>query len=195
MNNAERRIGQAAGGSSNSAFSPGEHLLSIINALLQWLGHLIRICIKARLWVILFPADRLREHTQNAPIYVRMASSLPIPAPPRTPTPPPDEQQSYQPADQLFNPNALSPMAPISAIEHTRESSMNPSSPMSPTFPSASSDGQANVKTDDPNPFNFQPTVLAKSPVVKSVGYYSLVPGKLLLTNTAEHWSATWSQV
>jgi hypothetical protein len=34
------------------------------------------------------------------------------------------------------------------------------------------------VKTDDPNPFNFQPTVLAKSPVTKSVGFCSLVPGK-----------------
>ena len=51
-----------------------------------------------------------------------MASSMPLPIPPRTPTPPPDEEGDNKPIglgfeDQLspanlgFNPNALSPMS------------------------------------------------------------------------------------
>ncbi|KAH8704069.1 cation efflux family protein family [Talaromyces proteolyticus] len=100
-----------------------------------------------------------------------MASSLPIPEPPRTPTPPPEDQDFNAPAHQLFNPDALSPMHNRTQLERSGGNTMNssqPASPMSPTFGSASGDGNNGNASLDPGPFNFQPTVLAKTPVAKS---------------------------
>ncbi|KAL1988955.1 hypothetical protein VTN96DRAFT_6944 [Rasamsonia emersonii] len=102
-----------------------------------------------------------------------MASSLPIPQPPRTPTPPPDDSPVLDnaPSEPSFDPNSLSPMvdrmSPAAGSPET--GGMNP--PKSPTFGSTSGDSPASGSSSgngEPNPFNFQPTVLAKGPVLKS---------------------------
>ncbi|PCG94011.1 Cation efflux protein [Penicillium occitanis (nom. inval.)] len=99
------------------------------------------------------------------------SSSLPIPLPPQTPSPPPDnpDQRSLAPEPQ-YDPNALSPMHGIMQNERLKEdiANMGPTSPTSPSFGSFSSHGSNANAGSDPNPFNFQPMALAKSPVMKS---------------------------
>ena len=48
---------------------------------------------------------------------------------------------------------------------------MGPTSPTSPSFGSFSNHASNTNAGSDPNPFNFQPMALAKSPVMKSVWY------------------------
>ncbi|KAK2745257.1 Endoplasmic reticulum zinc transporter [Myotisia sp. PD_48] len=85
-----------------------------------------------------------------------MVAGLPIPLPPRTPTPPPD------------TPAFLAETAPH--MQATFDSGSL--SPIMDTFPPSVIDGTLNhprsPSQDAPGPFNFQPTVLAKTPVVKS---------------------------
>lgn len=92
-----------------------------------------------------------------------MASKLPIPQPPRTPTPPPDDSPVLIDAGEIpHDPTSLSPRVLQNGPPSGRLFAFDVS-PVSPTFPSSlSSDGTA-------GPFNFQPTTMAKSPVIKSV--------------------------
>ncbi|KAF7862594.1 hypothetical protein EAF04_007467 [Stromatinia cepivora] len=111
-----------------------------------------------------------------------MASSLPIPAPPRTPTPPtpiPQEQGRFAWDDQdgtsrtvhseiLLDPDALSP-----AISNTgRFGSMR--TPMSPpsgfSSPNLQPDGMMSVPPTRgaANPFNFQTQTIKDAPIAKS---------------------------
>ena len=110
-----------------------------------------------------------------------MASTMPIPAPPRTPTPPPDENDPhgntgasgvpYAIADEvLYDPNSLSPADPNArfAPMQINTSSIVPSSAgssvYSPLYPESG-------KSDITNPFNFETTSMAKpGTVIKSVG-------------------------
>lgn len=139
-----------------------------------------------------------------------MASTLPFPilAPPRTPTPPPDDQPpgeqmaglgwegfANSPAQSVFDPQSLSPMDEnfpgrrYGSIASTGGLSSNPLSPMdtnslySPiSMDSAGSQGSA-LMENGKAVFNFQPTALAKSPVTKSVRLFLNVPRKKLKTD------------
>lgn len=116
-----------------------------------------------------------------------MASQMPLPVPPRTPTPPPDDdnhlvglglEDQLSPAKLGFNPNALSPMS--ATFPSDRYATLGPSdslsqratpstvySPTSATFPyTPASAASGTTDTDAPslsgsenvrNPFNFQP--------------------------------------
>lgn len=129
-----------------------------------------------------------------------MASILPIPAPPRTPTPPPEDQ--YQPhGDHIsglglegflnspvtsgFNPNSLSPMDenfPGRRYGSTLAMGPPPPPPLNPLSPTDSNSlyspmslDSAGTQTsmlieDGKGVFQFQPTTLSKSPITKSVG-------------------------
>lgn len=124
-----------------------------------------------------------------------MASSLPVPAPPKTPTPPPEDQQSDQNMAgslgldgflnssvlSVFDPQSLSPMDenfPGKRYGSITTSGGLSSNPLSPTdtnslyspmsIDSAGSQGSA-LMENGKGMFNFQPTTLAKSPVSKSV--------------------------
>lgn len=118
-----------------------------------------------------------------------MAISTPIPAPPRTPTPPPDDGPSamtglgldgigdlLSPTNDGYDPCSLAPMSEnFSASRYGTSPPKASSGPLSPASPNSlygsfSSDGNgANGGPDGKNPFNFQPMSLAKSPVMKSV--------------------------
>ena len=103
---------------------------------------------------------------------------MPVPAPPRTPTPPPDESPPKSglgldgiphgtATEILYDPNSLSPADPnahFGSMSANMVSSANANSVYSPK----SLDGG---KCDISSPFNFQTTTLTKSPVVKSVRY------------------------
>lgn len=134
-----------------------------------------------------------------------MASTLPIPAPPRTPTPPPEDE--YQtaglglegvltsPAKTSFDPNALSPMVenfPVGRYgalgSATASPANNPLSPASTNsvYSSMSLDSAGNPKSgsgeDLRGPFNFQTTTLARSPVARSVRREVQAPSRAQLT-------------
>lgn len=121
-----------------------------------------------------------------------MAFALPIPAPPRTPTPPPEDQPHGEPTmvglglegflnspvKASFDSGSLSPLD--ETFHAARYGSMGPSpnalSPIDPNFvynristDSAASGGSVRME-DGKGVFQFQPTTLAKSPVSKSVG-------------------------
>lgn len=154
-----------------------------------------------------------------------MASSLPfpIPAPPRTPTPPPDDHPpgehmaglglegfSNSPAQSVFDPQSLSPMDEnfpgrrYGSITSTGGLSSNPLSPVdtnslySPmSMDSAGSQGSA-LMENGKGVFNFQPTALAKSPVTKSVRLFLDVPRKIPKADMMpllECWPAERSQI
>ncbi|KAI9838244.1 MAG: Endoplasmic reticulum zinc transporter [Sclerophora amabilis] len=119
-----------------------------------------------------------------------MASNFPMPLPPRTPTPPPEDehnlqltglglsgfgQSSYQ--NGGFDPNALAPMNEngptnyLSPAKHESESCpLSPASATSPSFGSSDGTGSFHEGQEEVtlNPFNFQTTSLAKSPVTRS---------------------------
>lgn len=119
-----------------------------------------------------------------------MAITNPIPAPPRTPTPPPDDGPSemrglgldgigdlLSPTNDGYDPHALSPMSENFAAGRYGSSppkslSGRPLGPASPNslYSSISADSNGTSGSQDgKNPFNFQPMSLAKSPVMKSV--------------------------
>ncbi|PGH33120.1 hypothetical protein GX50_04104 [[Emmonsia] crescens] len=90
-----------------------------------------------------------------------MADSLPLPIPPRTPTPPSDDDPSSGPEsftvissmESFSGRNTLSPMVNSFAASGTLDSPRN------------SAMGSAE---DMQGPFNFKPMTLAKSPIIKS---------------------------
>ena len=130
-----------------------------------------------------------------------MASHLPIPAPPRTPTPPPEDDHLpgerlsglglegflISPARSTFDPRSLSPMDENFSPGRRYGGSMATnggllsSNPLSPTDTNSlysamsiesspgSHPGNASIENSGKGMFNFQPTVLAQSPVSKSV--------------------------
>ena len=129
-----------------------------------------------------------------------MADSLPVPAPPRTPTPPSDEEYPemsglgldgmgdlVSPMKPTFDPKALSPMNenfPLSRYGSSTSiigSLASPLSPMStnPLYSPMSLDSagslSSNNQEDGKSPFNFKPMSLAKSPVSKSVGNINIL--------------------
>lgn len=117
-----------------------------------------------------------------------MASTLPLPIPPRTPTPPVepelDRQVPIHDADSqatMFDSDALSPMSENFPVRYANlPSSISAISggggPLSPTSPNSlyslgsidSAGSQLGSKADYA-PFKFKTTTLAKSPVSKSV--------------------------
>src|SRR2546423_7204925 len=115
------------------------------------------------------------------------ASLLPIPQPPRTPTPPMDEQESNglgldgvggaTPGRVTYNPQNLSPGRPDSSSSYYAGGFSAPlglsnnDALYSPLTPRNRSDSQSVRSDDGSGPFNFEPAALAKSPVVKSVRY------------------------
>lgn len=113
------------------------------------------------------------------------ASSMPIPRPPGTPTPPMEEAvgrgrgnegiASPTPARVAYNPNNLSPIRPDhpsgcfgGGMSAALSSSTTPSF-YSPLTRSSRRDSQSARSDDGSGPFNFEPTTLAKSPMAKSV--------------------------
>ena len=124
-----------------------------------------------------------------------MSNGFPIPDPPRTPTPPPeDESQTAglglegvmtSPRKVSFDPNALSPMVenfPIGRFGSMASATTSPGNPLSPAstnsiYSPMSVDSAGNPKSmsgeDVKEPFNFQTMTLAKSPVARSVRLYS----------------------
>lgn len=109
----------------------------------------------------------------QAGFFRAMASSLPLPVPPRTPTPPLDEQPPVipEPRSQEYNSSRLSPLVDTFPILRS-PSDMGSQDRLSPTKaafgPSAVEVAAQNASNDD-GPFNFQTVTMAKSPVVKSV--------------------------
>ncbi|EER24866.1 Endoplasmic reticulum zinc transporter [Coccidioides posadasii str. Silveira] len=87
-----------------------------------------------------------------------MASNPSIPVPPRTPTPPSDE------------PATANSVGSSLATPMTASFSRDALSPMVDTFPSGDPawNPQRRASQDISGPFNFKPTALAKTPVVKS---------------------------
>lgn len=125
-----------------------------------------------------------------------MAFNFPIPAPPRTPTPPPEDQYQRNgerisglgldgflnsPAKSSFDPNSLSPMDEnFPARIHGSTNTMGPPSlnSLSPADTNSlyspmsidSAGSQTSLMVEDSKGvFQFQPTTLSKSPITKSV--------------------------
>lgn len=107
-----------------------------------------------------------------------MASGLPLPIPPRTPSPPDDQytaslDQNDGQTDLVYDPNALLPVAGAYDPRFNSITSAMSSSPMSgnmmKTIDGFDIGGMSNHPPNSGNPFNFQTTTLSKSPVIKSV--------------------------
>ncbi|KAI9760096.1 MAG: Endoplasmic reticulum zinc transporter [Geoglossum simile] len=109
-----------------------------------------------------------------------MASGLPLPVPPRTPSPPPEDEQTVGlglyggrtiQTDLVYDLNALSPMSGAYTPHFNSmaaAASQKPSgSPMN-ILDSFDIGGTSNRPPSSGNPFNFQTTTLSKSPVMKS---------------------------
>lgn len=103
-----------------------------------------------------------------------MASNMPLPVPPRTPTPPPDDPPSASviPSQELGR-DTLSPLVESFASPRNPSASEDPDrlSPTKASFNLSVDAAQPNGQSDNVSsgPFNFQTTTMAKSPVVKSV--------------------------
>ena len=103
-----------------------------------------------------------------------MASSLPIPVPPRTPTPPPDDSPnpSNQPSGfDAGDHDSLSPLAGNLPAPRSPQDGENRSrlSPQRSSFNLSPSDVAGQNDNASAGPFNFKTATMAKSPVVKSV--------------------------
>ncbi|OXV11096.1 hypothetical protein Egran_01142 [Elaphomyces granulatus] len=97
-----------------------------------------------------------------------MATNLPIPRPPRTPTPPPDDETDI-PSELSYNPNGLFPDTHTGFYPRELANFQGSWSPTRATFNSMSPGYiQTGSSENGTGPFNFKPTVLSKSPVVKS---------------------------
>lgn len=133
-----------------------------------------------------------------------MASSMPIPAPPRTPTPPSDDEPSLtglglhgvrasSPSRVSFDPNALSPLSDTfssryGSLSSTMATPASTFSSRSTTWPHSPRGENNNETPDDPeilgNPFGYQTQTYAAglpSPV-KSVRNYSTSVSVMWLT-------------
>lgn len=117
-----------------------------------------------------------------------MAANLPIPLPPRTPTPPSDDAASNDadpgttPAITSHDPDTLTPLTGTLAVPHSSPDVQTGDflSPTKVSFsPNSLNDGATSPATPEdiasPGPFNFKTTVLAKSPVMKSVSVSSII--------------------
>ena len=142
---------------------------------------------------------------------IAMASNLPLPIPPRTPTPPSDEVRDHY-APQ-FNSGVAVDRDALSPLRDTfpRSVSLDPGNPdrLSPTRSSFGlSPGSADttpIAQDGSNdssaagPFNFNTTVMAKGPVVKSVRSKTFVVSMdailIYLFRALEHWTTSRSQI
>lgn len=142
---------------------------------------------------------------------ISMASNFPLPIPPRTPTPPSDEagdhNAPYSKSGVALDRDALSPLRDT----FPRSVSLDPGNGdrLSPTKSSFSlSPGPSDNVTSAQNgardstaagPFNFNTTVMAKGPVVKSVCSKPFVISvDAILTysfRATEHWTASWPQI
>lgn len=144
-----------------------------------------------------------------------MATTLPIPAPPRTPTPPPEDEfqtaglgldgVTTSPMKSSFDPNALSPMVenfPVGRYGTLGSATPSPVNPLSPAstssiYSSMSIDSAGNPKSgsgeDLQGPFNFQTTTLAKSPVARSVCPHVWALRRTANSATLERWPTTRS--
>jgi hypothetical protein len=106
-----------------------------------------------------------------------MASNLPLPIPPRTPTPPPDDQHTSTLNSGIpISRDSLSPLKASFSKGIMESESRGHLSPTKSSFNLATSPEDAetpiqngSVETTPAGPFNFDTTVMAKSPVVKSV--------------------------
>lgn len=116
-----------------------------------------------------------------------MASNLPLPIPPRTPSPLSDDvmvHSSYAHAGVSIDRDALSPLKesfpPISAaLEPVKSDRLSPTK-ASFSFGTSPPENGTPTQTGlgdsaSAGPFNFNTTVMAKSPVVKSVSLLSLL--------------------
>ena len=144
---------------------------------------------------------------------------MPIPHPPRTPTPPPEEAPSQtaglgldgmadllSPSHIAFDPHALSPMRENFQV-HSFNTPFSPSLstiPLSPSSPntaysstngSSKSSNTGSLLQDDQGPFNFQPMPLAKSPVTKSVGRATDIEDLTIADYSTERGATTWTQI
>lgn len=113
-----------------------------------------------------------------------MASNLPIPIPPRTPTPPPDDPPSTSSqSPRLQDKDSLSPLrdtfpnlrGSLDPSDANRLSPTRAGFNLSPADALQPSDQSDNASA---GPFNFKTTTMAKSPVVKSVSCRLLPPWK-----------------
>lgn len=108
-----------------------------------------------------------------------MASNLPLPVPPRTPTPPADEsahQHAQLNSGVSVDRDSLSPLVESfprsSSLETGTQGRLSPTkssfnlSPL-PDSTTSAQNGSSNMTAA--GPFNFNTTVMAKSPVTKSV--------------------------
>lgn len=110
-----------------------------------------------------------------------MASNLPLPLPPRTPTPPADDEHAPQiNSGILIDRNSLSPLKasfPKGIMNDESRDTLSPTkSSFNPSFNLATSPEYAETPIENGSgepspaePFNFNTTVMAKSPVIKSV--------------------------
>ncbi|KAL3456888.1 cation efflux family protein family [Aspergillus heterothallicus] len=103
-----------------------------------------------------------------------MASNFPLPVPPRTPTPPPDDSPSTSSYPSFaVDRDALSPLVdsfPSSLRNASDLEDRNRLSPTRASFNLSADSAQQNGASDSGSsgPFNFKTTTMAKSPVVKS---------------------------
>ncbi|KAI9801152.1 MAG: hypothetical protein M1825_003426 [Sarcosagium campestre] len=114
-----------------------------------------------------------------------MASNLPLPLPPRTPTPPPEDREALAHGLELHRqPSPFSDSLDVNALSPCKENfaapmSSNPASPEFPLSPSSantlfahgsfdSANGHNGSIFSDAGPFNFQSTPLAKAPMSSS---------------------------
>lgn len=137
----------------------------------QWLSPCRRRVLTAR--SRLKHRHSLHRQSTQAPVTLHgycpnqnMANTMPIPLPPRTPTPPPDEPDSPQKLP-TFDPNA--PFDPNSLSPHQCEADQMPSSGASYFAPSTPEKQGGGGNGTGAGPFNFEPSTLAKSPLIKSV--------------------------
>lgn len=117
-------------------------------------------------------------HSVNTVFSRAMASSLPIPIPPRTPTPPSDDPPDGPTLSEATSYEHLN-TARLSPLVDTFPLSQSPSDAgsrdrLSPTKSSfgtspVESVPENGVQEDASGPFNFQTVTLAKSPIAKSV--------------------------
>lgn len=134
-----------------------------------------------------------------------MASTLPLPVPPRTPTPPADDD-AHQNATQSkqgvsVDRDALSPLrepfpksASMEPNGYDRLSPTKKSFTLSPGI-AESPTKNASINSTSAGPFNFDTTVMAKSPVMKSVSLETMLPRGVNNNADLEHWTAPWPQV
>lgn len=104
-----------------------------------------------------------------------MASNLPIPVPPRTPTPPPDEPPEVpQPSSYDQSSSRLSPLTDtfptqLSPLDAGSRDRLSPTKSSFGPSPIEADSAQNGSNDDGSGPFNFKTVTMAKSPMIKSV--------------------------